>query len=149
MLEKMIERLTDLKQRMNTDSMYGYAGEINMIITHLRENNAAILAEQKYYCKECGGRFVTQPGMIEKLCTCNAQAGNAGYKEPAEDTLLTECCKALGWQGGTIHQIKQILIKAKKVKQAYETMQMPQSDNDDVEKFKAAMAELIYVFHKY
>lgn len=75
--------------------------------------------------------------------------GNAGYKEPAEDTLLTECCKALGWQGGTIHQIKQILIKAKKVKQAYETMQMPQSDNDDVEKFKAAMAELIYVFHKY
>ncbi len=68
--------------------------------------------------------------------------------EPAEDMLLTECCKALGWQGGTIHQIKQILIKAKQVKDAYETMQLPLSDNDDVEKFKAAMTGLIYVFHK-
>ena len=23
------------------------------------------------YCEHCGGRFTTQPGMIEKLCTCD------------------------------------------------------------------------------
>jgi hypothetical protein len=25
------------------------------------------------YCEHCGGRFTTQPGMIEKLCTCDIE----------------------------------------------------------------------------
>ena len=30
-----------------------------------------------------------------------------------DKTLLDECCKALGWQGGTIHQVIEVLRQAK------------------------------------
>ena len=65
--------------------------------------------------------------------------------EMAKSTILQECCEALGWQGGTIHQIKQVLIKAQKARRAYRTMNMPQANDADIEYFKASMAELDYV----
>lgn len=95
-------------------------------------------------------KYLTDEGKQFLLHQAGTKANPLGplvIKKPAE-TLLNECCEALGWQGGTIHQIKEILRKAKKVKLAYLTMRMPQSDMEDEEIFKAAMTELIYVFQK-
>jgi hypothetical protein len=30
-----------------------------------------------------------------------------------DKTLLQECCEVLGWKGGTIHQVKLVLLNAK------------------------------------
>ena len=42
-----------------------------------------------------------------------------------DNQLLEECCKALGWQGGTIHQV---IEEIKKLRKAYEEIDERQSN---------------------
>lgn len=55
-----------------------------------------------------------------------------------EKMLLDECCKALGWQGGTIHQVKNVLSAAKRVKLVHDEVEL----SNDWDKFKAAIVTL-------
>ena len=55
-----------------------------------------------------------------------------------EKMLLDECCEALGWQGGTIHQVKNVLSAAKRVKLVHDEVEL----SNDWDKFKAAIITL-------
>jgi hypothetical protein len=57
-------------------------------------------------------------------------------QKPAD--LLDECCKALGWQGGTIHQIINVLSAAKQIKLAHSEAEL----NSNWDRLKAAIATL-------
>ncbi len=40
------------------------------------------------YCEHCGGRFTTQPGMIEKLCTCDIESSTEQKRGQIEPLVI-------------------------------------------------------------
>ncbi len=124
---------------------------------NLRERISQILIAQPTDCRN-ETNILADRIIEEEIKPLMIHENGEGYAEGigqtleatkrTEKMLLDECCEALGRQGGTIHQIKQILIKAKKAKLAYETMRMPQANGQDEEAFRIAMVELIYVFQQ-
>ena len=107
----------------------------NLLLDEFRVEREAVSAEDA----------ITVANLEYENCIPKSVVVGCKIKEMAKSTILQECCEALGWQGGTIHQIKQVLIKAQKARRAYRTMNMPQANDADIEYFKASMAELDYV----
>ena len=71
-------------------------------------------------------------GYAEGIKTINEVHTNS------QKLLLDECCEALGWQGGTIHQIKNVLSAARRVKLVHDEVEL----SNDWDKFKAAIVTL-------
>lgn len=55
-----------------------------------------------------------------------------------DKTLLQECCEILGWKGGTIHQVKQVLQNAKILVEKHHEA----SIDGDYDEFKTSISVL-------
>ena len=68
------------------------------------------------------------------------KSGQVGAEVSQENGghLLKECCETLGWNGGTIHQIKNVLSAARRVKLTHDEAEL----SGDWDKLKAAIVTL-------